>query len=80
VASVVTDRETFIMRKFSRELGIDIAERALHGGRVVVPRPADAKRAPVRPSESRSTSDGAQTENRKAPVRTENGRPGRNSA
>ncbi|AIY08442.1 DEAD/DEAH box helicase [Paenibacillus polymyxa] len=79
VVSVVTDRETFIMRKFSRELGIDIAERVLYGGRVVVPRPADAKRAPVRPSETRSNSNGTVTENRKTPVRTEAGRPGRNS-
>ncbi len=80
VASVVTDRETFIMRKFSRELGIDIAERALHGGRVVVPRPVDAKRAPARPSEARPTSDGAPVESRKAPARGENGRPGRTAA
>ncbi|MEC0182680.1 DEAD/DEAH box helicase [Paenibacillus peoriae] len=78
VVSVVTERETFIMRKFSRELDINITERALHGGRVVVPRPADAKRAPVRPSEVRTISDGA--ESGKAPVRGENGRPGRTAA
>ncbi|MGW8959022.1 DEAD/DEAH box helicase [Paenibacillus sp. NPDC055715] len=80
VASVVTDRETFIMRKFSRELGIDIAERALHGGRVVVPRPVDAKRVPVRAFEARATSDGAPVESGKASARGENGRPGRTAA
>ncbi|MDQ0496153.1 DEAD/DEAH box helicase [Paenibacillus brasilensis] len=78
VVSVVTERETFIMRKFSRELDINITERALYGGRVVVPRPADAKRAPVRPSETRAISDRA--ENSKAPARSENGRPGRATA
>ncbi|WP_179030571.1 DEAD/DEAH box helicase [Paenibacillus kribbensis] len=78
VVSVVTERETFIMRKFSRELDINITERALYGGRVVVPRPADAKRAPVRPSEARTISDAV--ESGKAPVRGENGRPGRTAA
>ncbi|EHS56283.1 DEAD/DEAH box helicase [Paenibacillus sp. Aloe-11] len=78
VVSVVTERETFIMRKFSRELDINITERTLYGGRVVVPRPADAKRAPVRPSEARTISDAV--ESGKAPVRGENGRPGRTAA
>ncbi|WP_068500505.1 DEAD/DEAH box helicase [Paenibacillus kribbensis] len=78
VVSVVTERETFIMRKFSRELDINITERALHGGRVVVPRPVDAKRPPVRPSEARMISDAV--ESGKAPARGENGRPGRTAA
>lgn len=78
VVSVVTEREIFIMRKFSRELNINITERALYGGRVVVPRPADAKRAPVRPTEARTISSGA--ESGKAPARGENGRPGRTAA
>lgn len=78
VVSVVTEREIFIMRKFSRELNINITERALYGGRVVVPRPADAKRAPVRPTEARTISGGA--ESGKAPARGENGRPGRTAA
>ncbi|KKO50950.1 DEAD/DEAH box helicase [Paenibacillus sp. DMB20] len=40
VVSLVTDRQTFIMRKFNRELGISIEERAMYGGKVRVPRPA----------------------------------------
>lgn len=38
VISLVTDRQTFIMRKFNRELGISIEERALYGGKVRAPR------------------------------------------
>ena len=33
--TLVTDRQTFIMRKFNRELGISIEERALYGGKEI---------------------------------------------
>lgn len=35
--SIIAPKEQFIMRKFSRELGIDISERGLFGGRVIDP-------------------------------------------
>lgn len=35
--SIIAPKEQFIMRKFSRELGIDILERGLFGGRVIDP-------------------------------------------
>lgn len=38
VISIVTDRQTFIMKKFNRELGITIEEKALYGGKVRSPR------------------------------------------
>lgn len=38
VISIVTDRQTFIMRKFNRELGISIEEKAMFGGKVRSPR------------------------------------------
>ena len=38
VISIVTDRQTFIMRKFKRELGISIEEKAMFGGKVRSPR------------------------------------------
>lgn len=40
--TLVTDRQTFIMRKFNRELGISIEERALYGGKVRSPRATPA--------------------------------------
>ncbi|MNZ62962.1 hypothetical protein D3C78_810980 [compost metagenome] len=33
--SIITSKEQFIIRKFSRELGIEILPRSLYGGRVV---------------------------------------------
>ncbi|SEK72951.1 Superfamily II DNA and RNA helicase [Paenibacillus sp. cl141a] len=42
--TLVTDRQTFIMRKFNRELGISIEERALYGGKVRTPRSAVTER------------------------------------
>ncbi|WP_106766848.1 DEAD/DEAH box helicase [Paenibacillus faecalis] len=38
VISLVTDRQTFIMRKFNRELGITIEEKAMYGGKVRSPK------------------------------------------
>ncbi|MFD1772422.1 DEAD/DEAH box helicase [Paenibacillus rhizophilus] len=35
--SIVTPQQTFIMRKFARELGIDLSERALYGGKILPP-------------------------------------------
>ncbi|KAA9008578.1 DEAD/DEAH box helicase [Paenibacillus spiritus] len=35
--SIVTAPETFIMRKFARELGIELSERVLYGGQVLPP-------------------------------------------
>ncbi|AKG37821.1 DEAD/DEAH box helicase [Paenibacillus durus] len=35
--SIVTPQQTFIMRKFARELGIAISERALYGGKILPP-------------------------------------------
>ncbi|MEN1988545.1 DEAD/DEAH box helicase [Paenibacillus hubeiensis] len=35
VLSIVDEKQVFIMRKFARELGIDIKERALYGGKVI---------------------------------------------
>lgn len=64
VVSIVTERETFIMRKFSRELTIDIQERALYGGKVVVPRPAASNGRPAqdgrKPSAARPSRTGGQ--------------------
>lgn len=40
VISLITDRQTFIMRKFNRELGITIEERAFYAGKVRAPRTA----------------------------------------
>ncbi|MUG66510.1 DEAD/DEAH box helicase [Paenibacillus campinasensis] len=40
VISLITDRQTFIMRKFKRELGITIEERAFYAGKVRAPRTA----------------------------------------
>ncbi|WP_433943984.1 DEAD/DEAH box helicase [Paenibacillus sp. SN-8-1] len=42
--SLVTPREEFIIRKFSKELGIEFIQRALYGGRIVEPREAGAAR------------------------------------
>ncbi|CAM3457949.1 MULTISPECIES: DEAD/DEAH box helicase [Paenibacillus] len=41
--TLVTDRQTFIMRKFNRELGISIEERVLYGGKVRTPRSASER-------------------------------------
>ncbi|WP_206107382.1 DEAD/DEAH box helicase [Paenibacillus apii] len=35
--SIVTPQQTFIMRKFARELGIPLSERALYGGQILPP-------------------------------------------
>lgn len=35
--SIVTPQQTFIMRKFARELGIGIGERVLYGGKILPP-------------------------------------------
>lgn len=43
--SIVTDRQAFIMRKFSRELDTQIVERALYEGAVLSPEEADERRA-----------------------------------
>lgn len=47
VLSIVDEKQVFIMRKFARELGIDLKERALFGGKVVEADP----RPETRPSE-----------------------------
>lgn len=39
--SIITNREEFIIRKFSRELGIDIKLRRLYGGKVIDPSSAE---------------------------------------
>lgn len=41
--TLVTDRQTFIMRKFNRELGISIEERVLYGGKIRTPRSASER-------------------------------------
>ncbi|CAM4077220.1 DEAD/DEAH box helicase [Saccharibacillus endophyticus] len=43
--SIVTDRQAFIMRKFSRELDTQIVERALYEGAVLSPEEADERRS-----------------------------------
>lgn len=58
VISLVTDRQTFIMRKFNRELGISIEERALYGGKVRAPR---AKTAASQHSGGRSKTTSAKS-------------------
>ncbi|QDH20500.1 DEAD/DEAH box helicase [Saccharibacillus brassicae] len=52
--SIVTDRQAFIMRRFSRELGTEIEERAMYDGVVLDPAEADERR-------SRRTSKGPTT-------------------
>lgn len=42
--SIVTPREEFIMRKFSKELGIELLPRALYGGRIVEASPGESSR------------------------------------
>ncbi|MDT3428963.1 superfamily II DNA/RNA helicase [Paenibacillus forsythiae] len=46
--SIVTPQQTFIMRKFARELGIAISERALHGGKLLPPEEVRGGRGPRR--------------------------------
>ncbi|WP_172255543.1 DEAD/DEAH box helicase [Saccharibacillus deserti] len=43
--SIVTDRQAFIMRRFSRELGTEIQERAMYDGVVLDPAEADERRS-----------------------------------
>ncbi|WP_223067670.1 DEAD/DEAH box helicase [Paenibacillus caui] len=52
--TLVTPRETFIIRKFAEELGVDFGLRALAGGKVVTPRPDDRPRRSAHPKASRS--------------------------
>lgn len=44
VITLITERQTFIMRKFNRELGISIEERAFYAGKVRAPRAASVER------------------------------------
>lgn len=50
--SIVTTKELFIVRKFSKQLDIDIQERALQGGRVTTPRPQSTNDRKFSPRES----------------------------
>lgn len=64
VISIVTDRQTFIMRKFNRELGISIEEKAMFGGKVRSPREATSTNARAlrvgSPSPARTTAGQSQ--------------------
>lgn len=53
--SIVTDRQAFIMRRFSRELGTEIEKRAMYEGAVLDPAEAEERRS----GGSRRTSKGA---------------------
>ncbi|MDO7907025.1 DEAD/DEAH box helicase [Paenibacillus sp. JX-17] len=46
VLSIVTDRETFIMRKFARELNTDLQERTLFAGKVLEKQGGSGPRGP----------------------------------
>ena len=72
--TIVTSRQTFIMRKFNRELGISIEERALYGGKVRTPRAsvsADGRTGqPRKPANaSVSKSDKRQAGTKQTPAR-----------
>ncbi|MFB5267197.1 DEAD/DEAH box helicase [Paenibacillus enshidis] len=50
VISIITDRERFIMNKFSRDIGEDIRERMLQNGMVIEPGQTGVRRtAPAKP-------------------------------
>lgn len=48
--SILAPKEQFIIRKFARELGIEIAEKALYGGELVDPEAPPVSRKGGRPS------------------------------
>ncbi|MGM1048696.1 MAG: DEAD/DEAH box helicase [Bacillota bacterium] len=73
VISIVTDRQTFIMRKFNRELGISIEEKAMFGGKV---RSARASASGVGRSPRESSVEGA---GREKTARQSPGRPEKTS-
>lgn len=70
VISIVTDRQTFIMRKFNRELGISIEEKAMFGGKVRSPREATSTnaRAPRVGSSSPARITAGQSQGKQAKV------------
>ncbi|GAB6927074.1 DEAD/DEAH box helicase [Paenibacillus sp. JCM 10914] len=77
--TLVTDRQTFIMRKFNRELGITTEERALYGGKVRTPRVT----AEHRGSSARGTGGGGARKDkpaRKSASVSANGRSGAGKA
>ncbi|MNM11398.1 DEAD-box ATP-dependent RNA helicase CshA [compost metagenome] len=58
--SIVTAQQTFIMRKFARELGIEVAERALYGGKILPPEELRGGAGP-RPGKPRSVGPAVRT-------------------
>ncbi|NMO95664.1 DEAD/DEAH box helicase [Paenibacillus lemnae] len=78
--TIVTDRQTFIMRKFNKELGISIEERAMFGGKVRTPRserfPAGNKGTG---GASKAQIAGKRPADNEAAGRTSSGRDSRNS-
>ncbi|MGG4048192.1 MULTISPECIES: DEAD/DEAH box helicase [Paenibacillus] len=50
VISIVTDRQTFIMRKFAGELGISLEPRVLYAGKVMTPEQFAARKGKGEPS------------------------------
>lgn len=69
VVSIVGEKETFIMRKFARELGIELNERAMQGGEIK-DGPAVPSHRPQRTFTKKGDSSSASASHGKPAVRT----------
>ena len=69
VVSIVGEKETFIMRKFARELGIELNERAMQGGEMK-DRTAFSTNRPQRTFTKKGDASSASASERKPSVRT----------
>ncbi|WP_454193801.1 DEAD/DEAH box helicase [Paenibacillus sp. Marseille-Q7038] len=69
VVSIVGEKETFIMRKFARELGIELNERAMQGGEIK-DGPAVSSNRPQRTFTKKDSSASASASYGKPAVRT----------
>lgn len=69
VVSIVGEKETFIMRKFARELGIELNERAMQGGEIK-DRPAFSTNRPQRTFTKKGDASSVSASERKPSVRT----------
>lgn len=56
--SILAPKEQFIIRKFARELGIEIAQKALYGGELVDPEAPSFTRKGVQPADPRTERSG----------------------
>lgn len=69
VVSIVGEKETFIMRKFARELGIELNERAMQGGEIK-DKPAYSSNRPQRSFTKKGASSFGSASQGKPAVRT----------